>query len=245
VGVDVLIFIASVLAGAIASIAGFGIGSLLTPVLAMSVGTKLAIAAVSIPHLAGTAIRFWKLRRDLDRRVLWSFGVTSAAGGLTGALLNAGTSSPRLTIALGALLIVTGANGLLGLTRRLKFRGPIAWIAGGASGFFGGLVGNQGGLRSAALLGFDLSRDAFVATATAIGLFVDGARMPVYLIVEGRNLLTIVPIIAVTTIGVIAGTLAGTQLLRRVPNTIFLRLVSALIVTLGIYMLGKGAGWWV
>jgi uncharacterized membrane protein YfcA len=244
VGFDVLIFVASVLAGAIASIAGFGIGSLLTPVLAIKVGTKLAIAAVSIPHLTGTVIRFWKLRHDLDRRVLWSFGVTSAAGGLTGALLNAGTSSPRLTIALGLLLIVTGANGLLGLTRRLKFHGPLAWIAGGASGFFGGLVGNQGGLRSAALLGFDLSRDAFVATATAIGLFVDGARMPVYLIVEGRKLLTIAPVIAVTTVGVIAGTLAGTQLLRRVPNTIFLRLVSALILLLGIYMLGKGAAWW-
>ena len=243
-GFDVLVFIAALLAGAIASIAGFGIGSLLTPVLAMSVGTKLAIAAVSIPHLTGTAIRFWKLRRDLDRRLLWSFGITSAAGGLTGALLNAGTSSPKLTIALGALLIVTGGNGLFGLTRRLKFHGPLAWIAGAASGFFGGLVGNQGGLRSAALLGFDLSRDAFVATATAIGLFVDGARMPVYLFVEGRSLLTIAPIIAVTTIGVIAGTVAGTQLLRMVPQSIFLRLVSALIVILGVYMLGKGAGWW-
>lgn len=243
-GLDALIFIASLLAGAIASIAGFGIGSLMTPVLAMSVGTKLAIAAVSIPHLAGTAIRFWKLRRDLDRRVLWSFGITSAAGGLTGALLHAGTSSPRLTIALGVLLIVTGSNGLFGLTRRLKFHGPLGWIAGAASGFFGGLVGNQGGLRSAALLGFDLSRDAFVATATAIGLFVDGARMPVYLIVEGRNMLTIAPIIAVATTGVIAGTLSGTHLLRMVPQNVFLRLVSALIVTLGVYMLGRGAGWW-
>ena len=240
----ILVFVVAVLAGAIASIAGFGIGSLLTPVLTVTLGTKLAIAAVSIPHVVGTAIRFWKLRRDVDRRVLWSFGVTSAAGGLIGALLNSGSSSPELTMAFGALLIFAGASGMSGWSKRMKFRGPLAWIAGAASGFFGGLVGNQGGIRSAALLGFDLSRDAFVATATAIGLFVDGARLPVYLIVEGRDLLTIVPIIGMATAGVIAGTLGGTLLLRRIPHRLFLFLVSALITALGIYMLGKGAGWW-
>ena len=51
----------------------------------------------------------------------------------------------------------------------------------------GGLVGNQGGLRSAALLGFRLDRDTFVATATAIGLFVDGARMPIYFFTHGAT----------------------------------------------------------
>ncbi len=232
------------LAGAIASISGFAIGSLLTPVLAIKLGTKLAVAAVSIPHLAGTAIRYWKLRVDVDRHVLLSFGVTSAIGGLAGALLNGRISSSVLTIVFGVLLIFAGASGLTGLAKRMRFRGPVAWIAGAVSGFFGGLVGNQGGIRSAALLGFDLSRDAFVATATAIGLFVDGARVPVYLFVEGRQLVTVIPIIAVATVGVIAGTVGGTRLARRIPQRTFDLLVSCLITALGIYMLGKGAQWW-
>ncbi len=62
----------------------------------------------------------------------------------------------------------------------MKFGRTAAWIAGALSGMFGGLVGNQGGIRSAALLGFDLKRDEFVATATAIALLVDVFRMPVY-----------------------------------------------------------------
>jgi len=244
VSFDVVVFAVAVLAGAIASISGFAIGSLLTPVLAIKLGTKLAVAAVSIPHLAGTAIRYWKVRADVDRQVLLSFGVTSAIGGLAGALLNGRISSSVLTIVFGLLLIFAGTSGLTGLARRMRFRGPVAWIAGALSGFFGGLVGNQGGIRSAALLGFDLSRDAFVATATAIALFVDGARMPVYLFVEGRELMTIVTIIVVATAGVIAGTLSGTRLLRRIPQRAFDLLVSALITALGIYMLGKGARWW-
>ena len=63
---------------------------------------------------------------------------------------------------------------------RLHLGRRAAWIAGVLSGFFGGLVGNQGGIRSAALLSFDMQKEAIVATATAVALIVDGARMPVY-----------------------------------------------------------------
>src|ERR1044072_5713738 len=182
------LFIIALLAGAIGSVAGFGIGSLLTPLLAASVGTKLAVAAISIPHFIGTSIRFWRLRANVDRPVLWSFGITSAIGGLIGALLNARLQSHALTIVFGALLIFVGISGLTGLAQRMRFHGALAWTAGAVSGMFGGLVGNQGGIRSAALLGFDLSRDAFIATATAIGLFVDGARMPVYIATQHAEL---------------------------------------------------------
>jgi uncharacterized membrane protein YfcA len=70
----------------------------------------------------------------------------------------------------------------------MRFRGSAAWIAGALSGLLGGLVGNQGGLRSAALLGFDLSKRSFVATATAVGLLVDGARMPVYVVTQAQDM---------------------------------------------------------
>ena len=85
---DATILIVSALAGALAAVTGFGIGSLLTPVLALQVDTRLAVAAVSIPHVVGTALRFWLLKGGVDRQVFWSFGLTSAAGGLTGALLH-------------------------------------------------------------------------------------------------------------------------------------------------------------
>ena len=45
---------ASIAASMIAAVTGFGIGSLLTPVLALQVGTRLAVAAVAIPHFIGT-----------------------------------------------------------------------------------------------------------------------------------------------------------------------------------------------
>src|SRR5712671_2320751 len=106
------IFLCAIVAGAVASVSGFGIGSLLTPLIALHAGTKTAVAAVSIPHLIGTAIRFWHLRGSVDRAVVWRFGLTSAAGGLAGALLNARAPSPWLTIVFGSLLVFAGAAQL-------------------------------------------------------------------------------------------------------------------------------------
>jgi uncharacterized membrane protein YfcA len=231
------VFVCATVAGAVAAVSGFGIGSLLTPLIALQAGTKTAVAAVSVPHLIGTGLRFWALRGSLDRRVFWRFGLTSAAGGLAGALLNARASSPALTIVFGSLLVFAGAAQITGSAQRWRFHGSVAWIAGALSGFFGGLVGNQGGIRSAALLGFDLPKERFVATATAIALMVDAARMPVYVVAERAQVAAIWPLVAISVLGVVGGTLAGQRVLMIVPEQRFKQIVGAIVLLLGIAML--------
>jgi uncharacterized membrane protein YfcA len=237
---DVAVALVAALAAGIASIAGFGIGSLLTPLLAIPLGTKLAVAVVSVPHLIGTAVRFSTLKRHVNRTVLLQFGVLSAIGGLLGALLNARANSPALTIAFGILLISAGLSSLSGLFDRMRLGRVAAWIAGLLSGLFGGLVGNQGGIRSAALLAFDVPKASFVATATAIALIVDGARMPVYFLTQTRPMLEAWPLMLIAAAGVVVGTLWGVRLLRLIPETLFRRGVASLIIILGGYMLVHG-----
>ena len=115
---DVIIAIASIVAGAVAAVAGFGIGSILTPLMALRADTKAAVAAVSVPHLIGTFLRFWRLRRHVDRGVFWAFGVTSAVGGLIGALLHNLANSPVLSAIFGALLVFAGISGLTWVVRK-------------------------------------------------------------------------------------------------------------------------------
>jgi len=232
-----LLFVAAILGGAIAALSGFGIGSILTPLLALSVGTKEAVVAVSIPHLVATAIRFWTLRHKIDRQLLKNFGIASALGGLLGALLGSRFSSPILGYILGGLLVFAGFTGLTGLSRKMRFGRKIAWLGGALSGLLGGLVGNQGGIRSAAMLGFDLEPKTFVATATAIALIVDGARMPIYFFTSPETVPRLGASIAIMVAGVSIGTLAGGRVLARIPENYFRRLVSLLILALGIMML--------
>ena len=228
--------LAAIAAGAVASIAGFGIGSILTPLLATWLGTKLAVAVVSVPHFLGTALRFWLIREHVDRHVLLSFGITSALGGLIGALLHVWLRSAVLGYVLAALLVFAGVMGLTGLARRMRFGRATAWIAGALSGIFGGLVGNQGGIRSAALLGFHVRRDAFVATATAIALLVDVFRMPVYAATQWRPILSAWQLMLAATVGVIAGTLIGKGILGWIPERTFRLLIAAVVLALGVWM---------
>jgi uncharacterized protein len=229
--------IAGIFAGAIAALSGFGIGSILTPLLATWIGTKLAVALVSIPHFIGTALRFVVIRQHVDRHVLWSFGLTSAAGGLTGALLHIWLRSVVLSYVLGTLLVFAGVMGLTGFAARMRFGKRTAWVAGGLSGLFGGLVGNQGGIRSAALLGFNLQPAAFVATATAIALLIDVCRMPVYAALQYQQVAAQWHLVALATLGVVIGTLSGKWMLQRIPPKIFRAIVSGIILALGIWML--------
>jgi uncharacterized protein len=237
---NLLIVIAGVAAGGVASVAGFGIGSLLTPVFVTQVATQVAVAAVSIPHVVGTAARFWLLRGQVDRHLLGRFGLTSAAGGLTGALLQTRTGSAGLTILFGALLLFVAASELTGLSKRMRFRGAAAWIAGALSGLLGGMVGNQGGIRSAAMLGVAVPRQVFVGTATAVALIVDGVRLPVYLATTGDDLLAMWPTIVCASIGVLCGTLFGHRVLVRIPEEKFRPTVAALLAILGTAMLFVG-----
>ena len=239
---QIAVFLAALAAGAIASIAGFGIGSILTPLIAVRLGTRLAVAAVSFPHLAGTLLRFLLIRRHVDGRVLITFGITSAAGGLAGALLHVWFKSAVLGYILGGLLVFAGITGVTGLAARMRFGRRTGWLAGALSGVFGGLVGNQGGIRSAALMGFEVSKEGFVATATGIALLVDFFRMPVYMATQGRELVGSSPVIVWAAIGVLAGTVFGQPLLRRIPDRTFRAVVSGIILALGIAMLLNPGG---
>ena len=230
----------AVAAGAVAAVAGFGIGSLLTPALAIHTGTKLAVAAITIPHCIGSAQRLWILRRKIDRDVLVGFGAASALGGLGGALAHVWISSRALAVAFGVIVMLAGISELTRWMQHVRWGRTAAWIAGALSGALGGLVGNQGGIRTAAMLGFDVPKESFVATSAAIALVVDAARLPVYLATQWRDIAGVWPLLLLLTAGVVAGTAIGTRALTRLPQQTFRYVIGVLLVALGIYMIAAG-----
>jgi len=170
--------------------------------------------------------------------ILLGFGAASAIGGLVGAALQGVVQSSALAIVFALLLIFAGVGSLTGFAQRMRFSGRRSALVGGAlSGLLGGLVGNQGGIRAAALLGFDVEREAFVGTATAVALIVDGARIPVYLATQGAEIAARWPLIVLLSIGTILGTVFGGRVLRRMNEAVFRRVVGVLLLVLGAYTL--------
>ena len=225
-----------ILSGATAAVIGFGIGSLLTPFLLARLEPHLAISVVALPHLIATGIRYVHHRQWVNRTVLLRFGLPSAVGGLLGAVLQGTFRSAGLVSVLAILLILTGVANL---TRGFGGWRPgsiVAAVLGLLSGIFGGLVGNQGGLRAAGLTAFALEPRAYIATATAVALLIDAARTPIYLARGGEALVGLAAPIAVATVGCVAGTILGERVFFRIPADRYRTLVGAAVIALGIWL---------
>jgi uncharacterized membrane protein YfcA len=232
-----VVFAVAVGAGATASVSGFGIGSLITPLLLLWFPARTAVALVAIPHAIASTVRWLRLRQDVDRHVFVQFGIASVIGGLMGALLQATLRSGLLTALLGLLLLIAGATEVLQRPVPLPKAPAARLLAGTLSGLFGGLVGNQGGIRSAALLGLGLSPRQLVATATASAVLVDLARVPVYLATSGGAIRGQLPLVFVASTGVVVGTYLGVPLLGRLPVRIYRPLLGLLLAALGVSLL--------
>lgn len=237
---ELFVVVVGFLAGLTASIAGFGIGSFLIPLISIQTGTKIAIVLASLPHFLGTGIRFALFRAKVNRKILLRFGLLSAAGGLTGAFIHTFFESNVLQLIFAVMLILAGTFGILRAFEQLRFGRVGAGLSGLVSGFFGGLVGEQGGIRSVALLNFGIQKEAFIATATATALLVDLVRMPIYFLSQGAVAAEFISILALSSFAVIAGTFTGAFLLKRIPENFFKQLVSFLVLLLGIFLLYVG-----
>jgi hypothetical protein len=113
------------------------------------------------------------------------------------------------------------------------------WLLGALSGLFGGLAGNQGGMRAIALLHFRLGPQAFVATATASALLVDLARTPIYLSQRGAALGGLWRFIAAASAGVLAGTLLGERVLLGLSPAQFRKMVGGIVLVIGVTVLWR------
>jgi uncharacterized protein len=235
------VFVVAFLSGATASVVGFGIGSLLTPLFATKLGTPVAVAVVALPHALASIVRMIRLRASIDWSVIRTFGIVSALGGLLGALVYSGLGGRSLTLALGVLLVLTASAGITGWSSRWHPRGLLVWLLGLLSGFFGGVAGNQGGIRAAAMSSFRLSPTVFVATATATAVLVDVGRTPVYIFRAGAALEPHLQLIGIASVGVLLGTVLGERVLRALSPATFRWIIHVTIGVLGVWFIVRGA----
>ena len=246
--------IAALLTAGLTFFSGFGLGTILMPVFALFFPVPLAIAATAVVHFANNIFKFGLMAKQADWRVVARFSVPAAIAAMVGAsLLNLfdqmpvvasyalGGSKFEVTVVKAVIGVLIMAFALLELSARsqaLVF--PPRWLplGGMLSGFFGGLSGNQGALRSAFLLKAGLSKDAFVATGVVSAVIVDAARLTVYgtgfiagHLAQSRALLA--PVV-VGTLCAFVGSFAGKRVLRKVTLRTVQIAVAAAMLLIGL-----------
>jgi uncharacterized protein len=236
---------------------GFGLGTLLMPAFALFFPVPVAVAATAVVHLANNLFKTALVGRKADWSVVVKFALPGAAAAVFGALLlNVFASLPPVSsyqlggttheiaivgLVIGILIVGFAFLDLLPRFEKLAFDRKYLPIGGLLSGFFGGLSGLQGALRSAFLIKAGLDKEAFIGTNTVSAAVVDVARLIVYGLSFYTTRLQSLPsdmvgLVLAATFAAFVGAFFGARLMKKVTLRTVQMIVGVMLMVAGIGM---------
>jgi uncharacterized membrane protein YfcA len=232
---------------------GFGLGTLMLPAFGLFFPLEVAIGATAIVHLTNNVFKMSLLYKDIDKEVLWRFGIPAILAAFLGSYILVYLGSiPTLfsyslygktyeispiKLSIGVIMISFAILELFPVKGKLALSKKHFILGGLLSGFFGGISGHQGALRSMFLSKTSRSKEAFLATSGCIGLFIDIARLSVYSQQMNADLISNQgSIILLAMVFAFAGTWIGKRLLKKTTMTGIQRMVGILLVVFGLLL---------
>jgi hypothetical protein len=225
--------IAAFLSASLTLMTGFGLGTILTPVFLIFYDVKIAILIVAVVHLANNLLKISLFGKNISMDIIKRFGFLTLVGAFIGAFFQGRMDSSIVKVILGVALVFLGLKEATGFSEKIRLPQKIDFIGGFFSGLLGGFVGNQGAIRSAYLLNYNIPKETFVATAAIIASVVDVTRIPVYIFSNKDVLADNAVLLLITTASAFAGTFAGKSFLKKISLKTFKLYVAATIVIIG------------
>jgi uncharacterized protein len=237
-------------------LSGFGLGTVLMPAFALFFPVPVAVAATAVVHLANNLFKVVLVGGKADWSVVRKFALPGAVAAMIGAwLLNVFAGLPPVlsyqisgkphdvspvALVIGLVIICFAFLDLLPRFNNVSFDRKYLGVGGFLSGFFGGLSGIQGALRSAFLIKVGLEKESFIGTGTVSAVIVDVARLLIYGISFFSAPFSKLPpgmgwLILAAILSAFVGSFIGTRVMRKVT----LRTIQLIV---GVMLIGVGVG---
>ncbi len=227
----------SFIANIIGTVSGFGVGTIMTPLLVLIMPYGQMILFVCIVHWFHDLFKIFFFKSGIDWKLFIYFGIPTIVAASIGALFVSETQSSVLTSLLGLFLI--GSVGMMYIVDQFSI--PNNWITGfigGAiSGFFAGMFGIRGAVRSVFMAAFDLKKATFLGTTGVISLLLDTTRFITYYFhgITMKSSLWLALIICVPISFI--GSMIGVWIVNRIPEERFRGVVAFFLLVVGIKLL--------
>jgi hypothetical protein len=233
-------------ASALTFFSGFGLGTLLLPAFALFFPIGQAVALTAVVHFLNSLFKLALTWRRADWSVVLRFGLPAIVASFAGAWVLvwlAGIAPTFSYSAFGKTISVTPAKLVVGLLlllfsllellprlSNLSFDRKTMPLGGVLSGFFGGLCGMQGALRSAFLSRAGLSKEAFIGSGVVIACLIDFSRLGVYstLLLRERTELDY-PLLTAAVLAAFLGALLGNYHLKKMTMPGIQRIVAGML----------------
>lgn len=253
----IFICLVAFIGAALTLFSGFGLGTMLLPVFGLFFPIEIAIVLTSIVHFLNNIFKLSLFGKKANVSVILRFGILALLFSFLGAytlksLLNIQPlfqysiegktfEVTVIKLVIGFLLLFFALIDFLPKYKNIEFEQKYLPIGGILSGFFGGISGHQGALRSAFLIRTNLSKEAFVATGVVIACLVDVSRLSVYLPQIISNKVNIdYKLIVLATLSAFSGVYLGNKILQKttiktIQNTVaFLLVIYSILLIIGV-----------
>lgn len=234
----VLFFLFALVCEIIGTLGGFGSSVLFVPLANFFFAASLVLSLTSILHVFSNTAKLWLFRKTISKRLFLLYGIPSLLFTLLGAYLTKVYSFIYLEWALAIFLLLFSGLFLLFPKILLKANTLTALVSGGFAGFMAGFTGTGGAIRGISLVAFNLEKNLFVGTSAAIDFGVDFSRMFIYYY-NGFFDMEYVYYIPLLVIASFLGSYMGKQLLNKISQEVFKKIVLSLILLISISMLIK------
>lgn len=254
----IIVALAAAAASGLTLYSGFGLGTLLMPVFALFFPVEVAVASTAVVHAANNVFKVIVVGKLADRAVVLRFGIPAICAAFAGALMlgylsrfeelagyRLGPIQASITpvkLSLGVLMLCFAVFELVPAFKKLRFDKKHLPLGGLLSGFFGGLSGHQGALRSAFLIKVGIGAEAFIGSNAVIGFLVDCVRIAVYtdLLFPARAGAPIGEkqwlLVGSGIAGAVAGVILAKKYLHKVTSTAVQALVAALLLMIALLL---------
>lgn len=226
----------ALLGSTIGGVAGFGAGVVMLPLLAWTVGVRASVPVLTVTMFLGNLSRVYWSRDEINRPVVVRFLAGAVPATALGAVLYAGAASSSLRWIIGAFLIAAVPLRRLLLSRHVTVRLRDFSVLGVGIGILSSLVASTGPVLSPFFLAYGLRRGAYIATE---GVCTIGMHLTRGAVFAGLALITWRTVALGGVLGGImfVGAWFSRQLLDRMTDRVFLTLMEALLVLMGLQFL--------
>ena len=232
-----LILIIVIIASGIGTMTGFGASTIMIPVLLLFYPVPQTLFFVGIIHFFGNLWKLLLFRKGLKWQLILSFGIPGIAATYLGALLVFSIPAATLSRVLGSFLIIYVIYLFVQSSFRVRPNLVFGSIGGALSGFFAGIFGLGGAVRSLFLTAFDLPKAVYISTAGAIAIFIDATRLTAYFKNGARLPELLLYGLPVFIAASFLGAAIAKRIVDRIPQEHFRKVIAVFLLLMGLKLL--------
>jgi len=226
------------LAGILGTITGFGISTVMVPIVLLFLPLPETLLLIGVIHWFGDIWKMYFFKHGFKTKLLLYFAIPGIILAVVGARMALTLPESLLSRFVGIVILSYVIYLFLKPNFKLKNNLLTASLGGGGSGLLGGISGVGGGaLRAIVLTAFNLPKSEYIFISGLTGFAIDASRIATYFFGGTRISQNLTTGLLVFIPASFLGAWIAKRLVNKIPQKSFRMLISVFLFLIGLKFL--------